>query len=192
MPTRSGRSTGNPRARRSPPVTMSNSIASIGHATRPVACDNAAMPTETFACELKHGIMLTIESPSSATLRGVANFLAQAMAHFKEHRDVRKTQAYTHGSYSLPIEKRRGKAAIGTLSHPGDGDGSYLTAALWTDAVIKGYVNADTVLQMIEQLPAYKSAATPGDWMCDVLAMLDKPRGEFQAFAFMVRRDAQK
>jgi len=146
------------------------------------------MPPETFDCELKHGIKLTIESPSKATLRDVAQFLAQAMAYFKEHRDVRKTENYSDGPYSGPIVKRRRQVATCTLSHPGDEHGTFVTAALWTDALAKAYANADTLLQMIGELPLYRKAAKEGDWLSDVLAMLDRPNGEFHAFASMIRR----
>ena len=125
-----------------------------------------------FDCELKHGIKLTIENPSTATLRGVADFLAQAMAHFKDHRDVRKTAEYSGGPYSGPIVKRRRQVGSYTLSHPGDEHGTFLTPALWTDAVVKAYVNADTLQQMIGELPVYQKAGREGGWISDVLAML--------------------
>src|SRR5689334_12702814 len=66
-------------------------------AQQALPCDNAVMSPETFDCELLHGIKLTIENPSKATLAGVADFLAQAMAYFKEQRDVRKTAEYSDG-----------------------------------------------------------------------------------------------
>ena len=149
------------------------------------------MPTETFDCELLHGIKLTIENPSKATLPGVTDFLAQAMAHFKEHRDVRKTADYADGPYSGPIVKRRRKVGNCTLSHPGDERGTFLTAALWTDALVKAYVNSDTLQQMIGELPVYQKAAQQGGWVSDVLALLDGPNGQFQALARMIRRDSQ-
>jgi len=149
------------------------------------------MPLETFDCELKHGIKLTVETPSKATLRDVAQFLAQAMAHFKEHRDVRKTGAYSDGPYSGPIVKRRRQVASCTLSHPGDENGTYLTAASWADAVVKAYVNADTLQQMMGALPVYEKAAQEGGWLSDVLAMLNMPNGELHALARMIRRDSQ-
>ena len=148
------------------------------------------MSPETFDCELLHGIKLTIEKPSKATLAGVADFLAQAMAYFKEHRDVRKTVEYSDGPYSGPIVKRRRQVGRCTLSHPGDENGTFLTAALWTDSVVKAYVNADTLQQMIGELPVYQKAAQQGDWVSDVLALLDKPNGQFHALARMIARQA--
>jgi hypothetical protein len=76
------------------------------------------MSPETFDCELLHGIKLTIENPSKATLPGVADFLAQAMAHFKKHRDGRKTAEYSDGPYSGPTIKRRRQVGICTLFIP--------------------------------------------------------------------------
>jgi hypothetical protein len=150
------------------------------------------MPPETFDCELLHGVKLTIENPSKAALRSVADFLAQAMAHFKEHRDVQKTAEYSDGPYSGPLIKRRRWVGSCTLSHPGDERGTFLTAASWTDAVIKAYVNADTLQQMIANLPAYeKAAAQEGGWVRDVLALLDRPNGQLQALAAMILRDNQ-
>jgi hypothetical protein len=150
------------------------------------------MPPETFDCELQHGVKPTMENPSKATLPGVADFRAQAMAHFKEHRDLRKTAEYSNGPYSGPIVKRRRQVGICTLSHPGDEQGNFLTAAHWTDAVIKAYVNADTLQQMIADLPAYEQAAAQeGGWVRDALALLDRPNGQFQALATMIRRDDQ-
>jgi hypothetical protein len=150
------------------------------------------MQLETFDCELKHGIKLTIEGPAKATLRDVAQFLAQAMAQFKEHRDVCKTGDYADGPYSGPIVRRRRQVARCILSHPGDEHGTYLTAASWTDAVLKAYVNADTLLQMIGALPVVSQhAAQEGGWLSDVVAVLKKPNGELHALARMIRRDIQ-
>ena len=163
----------------------------VSSTRRAFSCDNAVMPLKTFDCELKHGVKLSIENPAKVALRDVAYFLARAVAHFKDHRDVRKTGEYADGPYSEPIVKRRRQVAVCSLSHPGDEHGTYLTADRWTDAVIKAYVNADTLLQMMGALPAYEKAAREGDWLNDVFAALKGPNGEFQALARMIRRDSQ-
>ena len=145
------------------------------------------MSPERFDCELQHGITLTIESPSKAGLRDVAAFLAHAMTQFKEHR---KTGNYSDGPYSEPIVKRGRPVASCTVAHSGDAKGTYLTADLWTDALVKAYTNADTLLQMIAALPAYQqaSAADPGGWIAQALALLNTPHGELKALAYMIQR----
>lgn len=77
------------------------------------------------------------------------------------------------------------------MAHPGDAQGTHLTAALWTDALVKAYASADTLVQMIGALPVYEqaSAADPGGWIAQTLALLNTmPLGEVKALAFMIRR----
>jgi hypothetical protein len=56
--------------------------------------------------------------------------------------------------------------------------------------VVKAYVNADTLQQMIGELPVYQKAAQQGGWVSEVLALLNKPNGQFYALARMIARQA--
>jgi len=143
-----------------------------------------------IACQLRHGIVLTIgDSAGSVGITGVGDFLAKALRHFKRHRDELKTQLYIDGSFRAAYRRPRSRAVCNLeLSHPGDREDHFLTAALWTDAVIEAYTVADTVEQIAADLDGYrKASAASGGSLDHVLRMIEQPRGDLRALRHMLK-----
>jgi hypothetical protein len=141
--------------------------------------------------ELLHGIQLTVWNTSRRmTITAVADFLAEAMRHFKHHRDDLKADLYTEGAYRRTVTDRRKVLGTMQLSYSAGQGERFLTAALWTEAVIDAYTNANQVEQMIEELPAYRKAAEKdGGWLDEVVGLLEKPGGDLQAMEVMMKKD---
>lgn len=140
----------------------------------------------SIAYRLPNGIELSltdIHEPIPA--RSVADFLADALNHFKRHRDVLKTVDYAKGPYSGATRARpRGRALCRmSVRNPGDREGRRLTAAQWVEAVIAAYTAANTVEQIVDQLDDYRAAVArePGSWLADAVGLLDRPHGELLA-----------
>lgn len=77
-----------------------------------------AMPNE-LTYDLRLGIQLTVWHTSGrVTIKAVADFLAEAMRHFKHHRDGLKTDSSTELTYRTTAQD--GRKILGTtqLSDP--------------------------------------------------------------------------
>lgn len=140
---------------------------------------------DKVVCDLRHGVVLTIRATSERLgIREVAEFLSEAMQHFKLHRDTPKTGRYIDEPYSVTVKD--GEHPIGTLqlSCPIE---EGVPAALWTDAVSDAYADANTVEQMLDDLSLWRQTVGAGnDHLREVLALLDKPRGDLLALAAML------
>jgi hypothetical protein len=138
---------------------------------------------------LPHGIELTVERiREPIELAYVADFLIDAMRHFKRHRDQLKTGLYTEGAYRGTARRRRcPRLCDFRLSHAGDKEGHYLTAAQWTEAVISAYTSADTLKQIAEDIERFRADARtdPTGWVMDVIQALGQPYGHLKALRKM-------
>lgn len=139
---------------------------------------------------LRHGIQLAVwNSSGRMTIKDLADFLAEAMRHFKNQRDDPKTGAYTGPPYRETAHAKQKILGTMQLSYPAGPIEQFRTVALWTEAVIDAYSNANTVEQMLEQLPAYRQAADKeGGWIREVVGLLVKPGGDLQAMEVMMKR----
>ena len=91
-------------------------------------------------CDLRHGVKLEIYRKSGRLkLQMVGDFLAKAMEHFKHHLHVLKTDRYTGNPFCQTIKKGRMKLGTMQLSYACKEGEQPLTAAIWTDAVIRAY-----------------------------------------------------
>src|SRR4051794_23886087 len=92
---------------------------------------------QPMCCDLKHGVQLGLWNHSVRLgVAGVGDFLAGAVAHFKERRDVLKTGQYTAGPYERTVSIRRKVLGWAQLSCT---DPAGITAALYAEAVIDAY-----------------------------------------------------
>jgi hypothetical protein len=139
-------------------------------------------------CILPHGIELNITDTANLKISQVADFLADAMKHFKRHRDEMKTELYKDGPYAAMIE--RGPKALGRcqISNPGDPQGNLLTANQWTEAVIHAYSTSNTIEQMQQSIDAFYAQAKPGDSVHEILELIGQRGGDLRALALMVKR----
>lgn len=137
--------------------------------------------------KLRHGIELTVWKRSEGLdIRIVADFLAQAMAHFKRHRDELKTGVYKGRPYGTDAKKGRKMVDGLQLACP---VGQELTAAQWTEAIIDAYSSVNTVEQMMDDLPTWQQAVQrEGSSLLDIVAMLGKPGGDLAAMDAMLKR----
>jgi hypothetical protein len=146
---------------------------------------------EQITYPLPHGIQLAaydIREPIAASQ--VADFLADALRHFKHHRDDLKTGPYTAGPYRGVVRQPRRRALCHLrLTHPGDAAGQPLTAAQWVEAVARAYASANTLVQIVADLDAFKKAAArePRSWVADAIEMLGRPYGELRALRIVLR-----
>ena len=138
---------------------------------------------------LHNGITLTIRyAPKKPpTAAAIEDFLAGAMADFKERRDKLHEPTYTGGAWEAYAVDGRIIRGTGYLAHGGDEAGNYLSTDSWVKAVIAAYSAANTLTQMQEQLDAYKARATPGDWIAPVIEALGKRNGDMDAFDLMMQ-----
>jgi hypothetical protein len=141
--------------------------------------------------QLTHGVELTayaIREPIAAS--EVADFLADALRHFKHHRDERNTGAYTAGPYEGAARRPRSRPLCRfRLSHPGDAAGHHLTAAQWVEVAAHAYASANTLEQIVADLATYREAAAreARSWLTEVMETLDQPYGELRALRGMFR-----
>jgi hypothetical protein len=135
-------------------------------------------PPAPVTCQLRHGIIFTV-THSGRPIKSVqlCNFFAMAMKHFKS---LPKPDVYEGGE----LVGRMGNCVC-TLSRHDDSTGQFITAGQWADAAIWAYCTADTIDQMCEALPAYRTADTTGS-MSDILALL--PSRSLEAMQMMLRR----
>lgn len=138
--------------------------------------------------ELRHGIELTVlVKRRQMPLSTVADFLLQAVLHFKHHRDDLKTAEYMEEPYRWDIDSDITGLSLLKLSYSAKHDKPFLTASLWADAVINAYANTDTIEQMLESLSAYREvAAKEGGWLLEVVNLLGPSDGEVQALKVMI------
>ncbi len=133
------------------------------------------MPRDAITYDLPHGIRLTVSDTSGKlTIREVADVLAEAVTHFKRHRDDLKAATYALGDYVRPAA--RGRKVLGEvrLSAP---TAEALSPDQWTAAVIRAYVEANTLEDMREELAAYRTAAGKnGGWLLEVVRLLEQRR----------------
>ena len=133
---------------------------------------------------LRHGLELTV--PANAGIDGVCLLLGEAIRYFKHQRDALKTEIYAQGSFRWKTPNGRRLVGEGELRNPGDEAGRYLSAAQWTDAVIWAYSTADTIDQMMRELPAFRAADTAGS-LSYVLDLL--PKQPLEAFKQYLERN---
>jgi hypothetical protein len=110
-----------------------------------------------ITCRLRHGVRLTIAGvPGSVGVGDVADFLAEALGHFRRCRDVQRRPFYGLGPYRLA--RRRGRQVPWSLqlSYPGEVRGAVLATGLWVDAVAHAYAVADAVDQFGGDLDALR------------------------------------
>jgi hypothetical protein len=115
----------------------------------------------------------------------LADFLAEAMRHFKQLRDVAKLpvngDSYRRGYRSGPRMQ-----VLFDVFHS-----TPLPTALWVDAVISAYTNANTLEQIIDDFKAYRALSKKGDKsMDDLLGLLEK-KDILRAFEMSLKDSAK-
>jgi hypothetical protein len=135
---------------------------------------------ESLVFPLRYGILLTIDG--EPPLRSVRNFLAAAVVHFKNQRDIQKSELYTAGSF----QGRLGDID-GAISNPGDSTGAYLPPELWADAVIKAHRRVSALEQIRSQIGTHDHAPGEGSVKAveDLLAQ-PSPKSHLTALALVM------
>lgn len=139
---------------------------------------------DTLSCDLRHGLEFAARNESGRLcIRDVADFLGDAVEHFKHERDDLKTQICADGHFTGAV-LRLGKV-IGRLQvvcHKPE----RLPTASWVESVIDAYCRANTVQQIEEQLGEYLAAVErEGSSLKEIVKMVEHGYG-LEAFAAMV------
>ena len=136
---------------------------------------------------LRHAVALSLWNTSGQLdIHDVAFFLSEAVRHFKYHRDELKSDPYPGGSFETQLKTGRRVRGFVQLSRSGVHP---LATAAWADAVIDAYTKANTVEQMLEDLPAIKQAASGSSAeFRELIGLLGDPGGDLLALATMFNR----
>ena len=133
-------------------------------------------------CDLRHGVKLEIY-PELGRLKVqmVGDFLAKAVEHFKHHRDVLKKDPYTGDPFCQTFKKGRMKQGTMQLSYACKEGEPSLTAALWTDAVIRAYTGCQHGRADNRGITRMKKAVTAdgqSPFLREMVGMIEKPDGD--------------
>ena len=137
---------------------------------------------------LSYDITLTVSYGRPAPpLSAIAEFLAGVMVYFKKRRDELHEVIYTEGpppvGYAIYGGKFYGNCE---LVHKGDEIGNHLPTDLWVKAIIAAFTAATTLLDIKNEIDAYKARAD--GWLKDVVELLGKRGGDLEAFEYMLGR----
>jgi hypothetical protein len=147
----------------------------------------SAEPTER-TWQLQHGITLTVDFGRPAPpLGAIASFLSAILNYFKERRDTLHEDLYREGP-PKPGGAIYGRKFYGNcyLVHEGDREGHYLPTETWVKAIIAAHTAATTVIDIAENLEAYRTQAD--GWLVEVVGALGKRHGDLDAFEFVLNR----
>ncbi|MBX3396764.1 MAG: hypothetical protein KF841_15510 [Phycisphaerae bacterium] len=146
-----------------------------------------ANPAPGLVINLQHGILLSMWNTSGKLdVHDTAFFLSEAVLHFKNHRDELKSDPYPGGSFETQLKTGRQVRGFLQLFRPGTHP---LSIAAWGDAVIDAYTKANTVEQMLEDLPTIQQAASGSSAeFRELIARLSNPGGDLLLLAAMFKR----
>ena len=136
---------------------------------------------------LANDITLTISFGRPVlTVAAIESFLSGIVEYFKNRRDDLHEEIYKEGpppvGYATHGRKFYGNCF---LAHRGDEAGRYLPTDSWVRALISAQCAADTVTDIITKIDSFKVAIEDG-WLKTVIAALDKPNGDLDAFEIVL------
>lgn len=148
------------------------------------------MPTpssDNLIFVLPHGIQLTVwKNVGNLGIRDVAGFLAEALKYFKQYGAESGDGLYDENGYCTTIKRARKNLGSIVLSRQ---DHTKLPVGLWREAVVEAYTNANSIEQMLDDLPTWRQATEQdGGRLREIVEMLDMPDGDLLAFAAMFER----
>jgi hypothetical protein len=88
--------------------------------------------------------------------------------------------------YRFSINAGRKRLARMVVCAPANG---IVTASQWIRALVETYSVANTVEQILDDLPAFKKTAEEeGGHTAELVSMLDRPGGDLHAFSALLKR----